>query len=90
MPTASNGLVTRYEVAFNPVRTVGLDVPTAGSVVVSLLVEEPEMVLLAVASGLQPATTYAVTLTTITRGGAGTGAITQLSTEEAGSLMPQG
>lgn len=75
----------RYEVAFNPVRTVGLDAPTGGSVLVSLSVEVPEIVLLAVSNGLQPATTYAVMLTAFTRGGAGSGPITQLSTEEAGS-----
>lgn len=86
-PTASNGLVTRYEVTFNPVRTVGLDVPTGGDVAVSLSVEEPEMVLLAVANGLQPATTYAVTLTAFTSGGAGSGPITELNTEETGLYL---
>ena len=83
-PTASNGLITRYEVIFSPVRTVGLTTPTGGSVTASLDVTEPEMVLLAVASVLQPATTYDVILTAFTIGGMGSGPTTQLTTEEAG------
>lgn len=84
MPSAPNGLVTRYEVIFNPVRTVGLTMPTGNSMTVSLDVMEPEMVLLTIANGLQPATTYDVVLTAFTSGGMGSGPITQLTTEEAG------
>lgn len=86
-PTMSNGLVTRYKVTFNPVSTVGLATPTGGSVTVGLAVEEPEMLLLAVANGLQPATTYDTMLTAFTSGGSGGGPVTQLTTEEEGSCQ---
>ena len=42
------------------------------------------MVLVATLSGLEPATTYEVTATAFTRGGASTGPPTKLSTGEAG------
>jgi hypothetical protein len=83
-PTASNGFITRYEVTFDPVSTVGLTTPTGSSVTVDLAVGEPEMVLLAVANGLVPATTYDVVLFAFTSGGARSGLPTQLTTGESG------
>lgn len=83
-PTIPNGLITRYEVALSPVRTVGLDTPTGGGVTVPLSVETPEMVLIATATGLQPATTYAAILSASTARGQAEGTATQLTTSEAG------
>ncbi len=82
-PTSSNGLITRYEVTFDPVRTEGLDVPTGGSSTITLSVSTPEMVLLATARQLQPATTYSTTLRAFTIGGVGTGSPVELTTDEA-------
>lgn len=84
MPIASNGLITSYDVTFDPVRTVGLDEAAGDIVTVSLSVVMPEMVLLATANGVQPATTYSVTLTSYTGGGAGTGSPLELTTDESG------
>ena len=85
VPATPNGLVTRYSVLFNPVLTTGLANPAGGPVTVPLDMEEPAMVLLGVATGLRPATTYAVTLTAFTSAGSSSGADVQLDTEEAGT-----
>ena len=83
-PTIPNGLITRYEVTFVPVRTAGLEVPAGETVTVSLSVEVPEMSLQALASELQPATTYSTRLTGYTQAGAGTGPSVELTTDESG------
>lgn len=84
LPNASNGLITRYEVTFAPVATVGLDEVQGGVVSTSLSVETPEMVLLASVNGLQPATTYSSTLRAHTSGGVGQGPELSLTTLESG------
>lgn len=86
-PTASNGLITRYDVTFVPVRTVGLEEVSGDTVTASLSVTMPETVLLATANGLQPATTYAASLTGYTVGGAGTGSPLELTTDESGESV---
>lgn len=83
-PTAPNGLISLYEVAFNPVRTAGLEVPAGGDTVASLSVGEPQMVLLATANDLEPATTYATTLSAFTSGGEGSGPVALITTAESG------
>lgn len=87
-PTSPNGLITLYEIAFSPVRTIGLDMPpgSVGRRVVTVSVDIPEMVLIAVASQLQPATTYSVVLMALTSGGIGTGPAVELTTNQSGLL----
>lgn len=57
-----------------------------GRRVVTVSVDIPEMVLIAVASQLQPATTYSVVLMALTSGGVGTGPAVELTTNQSGLL----
>ncbi len=83
-PSVTRGLITSYDITALPTSTVGLPSPLGSVSVSSLVVSSPEMVLVATLSGLEPATTYEVTATAFTRGGASTGPPTKLSTGEAG------
>ena len=86
-PTQPNGLVTAYAVTLTPLTTFGLSVATGNATAVPLEVRIPEMVLLVVARGLAPATTYSAVLNASTSGGTGTGPTVQLATEESGEIL---
>ncbi len=83
-PSVTRGLITSYDITALPTSTVGLPSPRGSVSVSSLVVSSPEMVLVATLDGLEPATTYEVTVTALTSGGASTGPPTKLSTGEAG------
>jgi len=77
--------VTSYGLELTPTATVGLATASGNASIVTLDVGIPEMVLLAVARALTPATTYSVVLSASTVAGAtGTGAPVQLTTAESG------
>ncbi len=83
-PTAANGLLTRYDITAEPLVTTGLRAPIGSSAMTTLEVQEPETALLATLSGLEPATTYSVTLLAYTRVGAAAGPPVLLPTDESG------
>ena len=83
-PTTRNGLITRYDIMATPVSTIGLGSPL-GSVAMEMVeVQEPEMVLVATLTGLEPATTYSIFVTAYTTAGGGTGPATAIATLESG------
>ena len=50
-------------------------------------VQEPEMVLMATLTGLEPATTYSIFVTAYTTAGGGTGPATAIATLESGETL---
>ena len=85
-PLSPNGLITDYEVTFEPVRTAGLELPSATRVSSFLSVDAPQTVLFVTRSELQPATTYSTAITAITGGGASSGQAIELTTSESGKF----
>ena len=83
-PTARNGLITRYDVTATPVSTAGLRSPLGSVAMVTVEVQEPEMVLMATLTGLEPATTYSISVTAYTTAGGGTGPAIAIATLESG------
>lgn len=83
-PSQPNGLVLSYMISLTPISTVGQTTAAGNATIIPLEIRIPEMVLLAVASGLFPATTYSVVLYASTAAGTGMGSPGQLSTQESG------
>ena len=83
-PTVPNGLIIRYDVAAIPVSTIGLVSPLGIITMVTVEVREPEMVLMATLTGLEPATTHSVYLTAYTAAGGGNGSAIAFVTLESG------
>ena len=83
-PTLPNGLITGYDITATPLSTTGLDSPQGSVAMATLLVGEPEMVLVVTVSLLEPATTYAVSLTAFTSAGGASGPAVEASTAETG------
>ena len=83
-PSQTNGLVTFYSVVATPNSTVGLSSPAGGAQTTIFNVQTPQMTLQAVVTGLQPATTYLVSVAAFTVGGQGMGPPAAISTLESG------
>ncbi len=83
-PAASNGLITRYDVTAEPLATIGLRSPLGGPATTTLEIQDPEVALLSTLTGLEPATTYSITLWAYTLAGRGGGTPVQLMTNESG------
>lgn len=83
-PAVPNGLIVSYDVTAMPVSTIGLVSPLGNITMVTVEVQEPEMVLVATLTGLEPATTHSLYLTAYTAASGGTGSAIAIATLESG------
>lgn len=67
-----------------PVSTIGLVSPLGNITMVTVEVQEPEMILMATLTGLEPATTHSLYLTAYTAASGGTGSAVAIATLESG------
>lgn len=83
-PTVPNGLIVSYDITAMPVSTIGLVSPLGNITMVTVEVQEPEMILMATLTGLEPATTHSLYLTAYTAASGGTGSAVAIATLESG------